>query len=136
MGGRNRFSTFEIVVLLMMFCVVGLVDAPDMIKAGEEVKLSELVECLELMRSRLDVYRAEHQWSLPPHDSFESFEVAMTSRKNQKGPYLDEIPANTFNGLNRVRFDGASAGSGLAGWRLDTKTGMFQADHDPSFAEL
>ncbi|MHC5076017.1 MAG: hypothetical protein ACYTFM_06280 [Planctomycetota bacterium] len=49
MGGHHRFSNFEIVVLLVMFCVVCLVDAPQIIKAGNEGKLSDLIEHLELM---------------------------------------------------------------------------------------
>ncbi|MHC4843055.1 MAG: hypothetical protein ACYTEE_04575 [Planctomycetota bacterium] len=136
MGGHHRFSNFEIVVLLVMFCVICLVDAPQMIKAGNEGKLSDLIEHLELMRSRLDVYRSEHKWSLPPSDSFKEFEEALTSKNGSKGPYIDEIPENPFNKINIVRFDGAPAGSGLAGWRFDTKIGDFQADHDFCHAGL
>ncbi|MHC4132609.1 MAG: hypothetical protein ACYSSP_06680 [Planctomycetota bacterium] len=136
MGGHHRFSNFEIAVLLVMFCVVGLIDAPQIIKASEEVKLSRLIESLELMRSRLDVYRSEHDWSLPPSDSYEAFEAALIKKKGQKGPYIDEMPKNPFNGLRSVRFDGEPAGCGMAGWRLDTKNGDFFADNDLSYAGL
>jgi len=136
MGGHHRFSNFEIAVLLVMFCVVGLMDAPQIIKASEEVKLSRLIESLEHIRSGLDVYRSEHDWSMPPCDSYEAFEAALIKKQGQKGPYIDEIPKNPFNGLSSVRFDGEPAGSGLAGWRLDTKNGEFFADNDPSYAGL
>jgi len=136
MGGIHRFSNFEIIVLAAMFCVVALIDAPQVIKAGDEAKLAELIESLELVRSRLDVYRSEHEWSLPPCDSFETFEAALTRNEGNGNPYIERIPENPFNKLQRVRFDGAPAGTGLAGWRLDTKTGDFQADHDPSYTEL
>ncbi|MHC4264436.1 MAG: hypothetical protein ACYSUK_00700 [Planctomycetota bacterium] len=136
MGGHHRFSNFEIAVLLVMFFVVAMIDAPQLLKASEEVKLSRLIESLELMRSRLDVYRSEHDWSLPPCDSYEVFEAALIKKEGQKGPYIDEIPKNPFNGLSIVRFDGEPAGIGLAGWRLDTKNGDFIADNDPSYAGL
>jgi hypothetical protein len=136
MGGYHRFSNFEIVVLLVMFCVVCMIDAPQLIKANEEVKLSRLIDSLELVRSGLDLYRSEHDWSLPSCDSYEAFEAALTKKQGQKGPYIDEIQVNPFNDLRTVRFDGEPAGSGLAGWRLDTKNGDFFADNDPSYAGL
>ena len=56
--------------------------------------------------------------------------------ENGYGPYLKKIPANPFNGLNTVRFDGSAAGTGEAGWRLDTQSGHFQADNDEAYASL
>ncbi|MHC4758247.1 MAG: hypothetical protein ACYTE8_06295 [Planctomycetota bacterium] len=135
-GHHHRLSNCEIAIVLVMFFVVALVESPQIIKASEEVKLSKLVESLELMRSRLDLYRSEHEWSLPPCESYESFETELTQNCGQKGPYIDEIPKNPFNKLRVVRFDGAAAGIGQAGWRLDTKTGDFHADNDPSYAGL
>jgi len=136
MEGYHRFSNFEICILLGMFCVIGLIDIPQMIKAGDEAKLSELIQSLERVRTRLDVYRSEHDWALPPSDSFTSFEQALTKNDKDESSYIEQIPKNPFNDLSLVRFDGPPAGAGKAGWRFDTKTGDFQADHDPSYAEL
>jgi len=88
------------------------------------------------MRIRLDLYRAQHEDSFPPSDSFESFEAAMTTKVGKYGPYVKKIPVNPFNNLNTVRFDGEPAGAGKAGWRLDTQTGLFQADNSPVYAGL
>jgi hypothetical protein len=60
----------------------------------------------------------------------------MTSRIQDYGPYVKKIPVNPFNNLNTVRFDGEPAGSNKAGWRLDTRTGLFQADNDAGYAAL
>jgi hypothetical protein len=88
------------------------------------------------MRTALDLYRDYHKGELPPCERFEKFEAAMTAEAGRCEPYLDEIPVNPFNGLSTVRFDGEPAGSGRAGWRLDTKTSRFQADNDATCAAL
>ncbi|MFC1738948.1 type II secretion system protein [Planctomycetota bacterium] len=132
----RRFSLFEIFIVILLLAMVALIDAPGFLRAREEVKLSRLVDCLEQMRTQLDLYRVEHNDSLPPYDTFADFETAMTTKVSQKGPYIDKVPTNPFNGFQRVRFNGTPAGSGIAGWRLDTKTGLFQADNGTTFAQL
>jgi hypothetical protein len=97
-------------------------------------KTGELVDGLQGMRAQLCLYRVQHEDSLPPTGSFESFRTAMTTEVGQRGPYVEKIPVNPCNGLNTVRFDGEPAGAGKAGWRLDTKTGSFQADNDAAYA--
>jgi len=88
------------------------------------------------MRAQLDLYRLQHRDHLPPADSFSSFETAMTTKVGRYGPYVKKIPTNPFNNLDTVRFDGEPAGAGKAGWRLDTETGLFQADNDAVYAAL
>ena len=88
------------------------------------------------MRGSLDLYRAEHDGRLPFAKSSEAFEMVLTRRIGQYGPYIKEIPDNPFNGLDTVRFDGRPAGANTAGWRLDTKTGVFQADNTPEYSAL
>jgi hypothetical protein len=60
----------------------------------------------------------------------------MTTTVGQHGSYIKQIPSNPYNGLKTVRFNGEAAGAGKAGWRLDTKTGLFQADNDAACAAL
>ena len=88
------------------------------------------------MRAQLDLYRAQHDNRLPPSDTFADFEAAMTTRIDGFGPYISKIPTNPFNNLSTVRFDGRAAGTGEAGWRFDTKTGVFRADSDFGYAQL
>jgi len=104
--------------------------------SNEEAKVFELVDGLEAMRAQLDLYRVQHGDCLPPTDSFVSFETAMTTKTGQYVPYVKKILTNPFNDLKTVRFDGEPAGAGKAGWRLDTKTGLFQADNDAAYAAL
>lgn len=137
MNNKSHFSYVEVMIIAVVLGVAARVIAPQFTEASnKEAKVSELVDGLEAMRAQLDFYRVQHGDCFPPVDSFASFETAITTKAGQYGPYVKRIPTNPFNGLKTVRFDGEPAGAGKAGWRLDTKTGMFQADNDAAYAAL
>jgi len=136
MKKKTRLSYVEAVIIASVLSVVTMTVVPKFIGASPESKTSDLVDGLQEMRAQLDLYRAQHENSLPPVDSFESFKTAMTTKMGQCGPYVKKVPVNPFNNLNTVRFDGVPAGAGKAGWRVDTETGLFQADNDAAYAGL
>ncbi len=129
-----RLSLVQVLILAVALGVIAKVVAPQFSQAGTEERVSRLIDGLSAMRMHLDLYRVWHRGSLPPTDSFASFERAITTKAGEYVPYLEEVPANPFNGLRTVRFDGVAAGANEAGWRLDTATGMFQADNDKAYA--
>jgi len=136
MKKKTRLSYVEAVIIASVLSVVTMTVVPKFIGASPESKTSDLVDGLQQMRAQLDLYRAQHENSLPPVDSFESFKTAMTTKVGQYGPYVEKVPVNPFNNLNTVRFDGVPAGAGKAGWRVDTETGLFQADNNAAYAGL
>jgi len=136
MKEKTRLSYVEAVIIASVLSVVTMTFVPRFIEASPESRISDLIDGLQEMRSRLDLYRAQHENSLPPVDSFESFKTAMTTKVEQYGPYVEKVPVNPFNNLNTVRFDGEPAGAGKAGWRVDTETGLFQADNHAAHASL
>ena len=136
MKKKTRLSYVEAVIIASVLSVVTMTVVPKFIGASPESKTSDLVDGLQEMRAQLDLYRAQHENSLPPVDSFESFKTAMTTKVGQYGPYVEKVPVNPFNNLNTVRFDGVPAGAGKAGWRVGTETGLFQADNNAAYAGL
>jgi type II secretory pathway pseudopilin PulG len=137
MKKANHFTYVEVIIVAIVLGIAGREITPQFTEASsEEEKVCVLVDGLEAMRAQLDLYRVQHVDRLPPTDSFASFEIAMTTKIGQYGPYVKKIPTNPFNGLKTVRFDGEPAGAGKAGWRFDTKTGLFQADNDAACAAL
>ncbi|MGA1979306.1 MAG: hypothetical protein ABSG99_01910 [Sedimentisphaerales bacterium] len=137
MSKKNHLSYVEVIIMAIVLGVAGRIIAPQFTEASnEEAKVSELVDGLEAMRAQVDLYRVQNGDILPPTDSFASFKTAMTTKVGQHSPYIKKIPTNPFNGLKTVRFDGEPAGAGKAGWRLDTETGLFQADNDVACAAL
>jgi type II secretory pathway pseudopilin PulG len=136
MREQARLSYVEIIIITVVLGVVATRVVPRFTEASPESKICELIDELEQMRAQLDLYRAQHCGSLPDVNSFAVFKTALTTRIDRYGPYIKDVPANPFNSLDTVRFDGEMAGTGTAGWRLDTKTGLFQADDSVAHAGL
>lgn len=136
MESNRQFSSIEIFLIIVVLGIIGIVLSPIISEASSNSDTSILVERLQQIRSHLDLYKAYCDDKLPPCDSFSNFESVMTTVIGCYSSYLKKIPANPFNGLNTIRFDGAPAGTGEAGWRLDTRTGHFQADNDVAYASL
>ncbi|OHB55155.1 MAG: hypothetical protein A2173_00280 [Planctomycetes bacterium RBG_13_44_8b] len=136
MRGEARFSYIEILVVVIVLVLVSVKAVPQLTQAGQDARIGRLIDGLQQMRSQLDLYKVQHGDNLPPADSYESFKNSLTTNTGKYGPYIKQIPVNTFNNLPTVRFDDQPAGAGLAGWRLDTKTGLFQADDSVIHAGL
>jgi len=136
MEEEKKWSFVEVVFIVVILSMVSLSTIPKFTQASQESQTSELIDGLHQMRSQLDLYRAQHDDCLPPVDSFKSFKTHMTTKIGKYGPYIDKIPVNPFNKLNTIRFDGEPAGIGKAGWRIDTKTGLFQTDDSIEHAPL
>lgn len=136
MKEHSRLSYVEVIIIAVVLGVIGMRVVPQFVEASPESQIGELIDGLQKMRSQLDLYRAQHAGSLPDVDSFAGFEAAMTKKTGRYGPYVRNIPINPFNDLDTVRFDGEPAGAGTAGWRLDTETGVFQADDSVPHAGL
>ena len=133
MRENARWSYAELIIIAVVLGVVAVRAVPRFTEASLESRVDELIDGVQKMRIQLDLYRAQHCGCLPDVDSFA---VDMTTKVGRYGPYVSRIPANPFNNLNTVRFDGEPAGAGMAGWRLDTETGLFQADDSVSHAGL
>lgn len=133
---KARLSYTELIIIAVVLGVVAMRAVPRFTEAGLESRVGELIDGVQKMRIQLDLYRAQHCGSLPDVDSFAVFQTAMTTKVGWYGPYVKRIPTNPFNNLNTVRFDGEPAGAGIAGWRLDTETGLFQADDSAAHAGL
>ncbi len=136
MKERVRLSYVEVIIIAVVLGVVAMRVVPKFTEASAESKICDLIDGLQGMRAQLDLYRAQHGECLPDFDSFASFQTAMTTGVGRYGPYVKKIPTNPFNNLNTVRFDGEPAGAGIAGWRLDTDSGLFQADNSAAHARF
>ena len=136
MREENRFSYIEVVTAAIVLGLVGMTVFPKFIEANGESRTGELIDGLQTVRAQLALYRVQHEDRYPPTHSFEDFKSAMTTRVGQSGPYVRKIPVNPYNGLDTIRFDGEPAGANQAGWRFDTKTGLFQADNNAAYAAL
>ena len=136
MKERVHLSYVEVIIIAVVLGVVAMRVVPKFTEASAESKTCDLIDGLQEMRAQLDLYRAQHGDCLGDFDSFASFQTVMTTKVGRYGPYVKEIPTNPFNNLNTVRFGGEPAGAGIAGWRLDIDSGLFQADNSAAHARF
>jgi len=136
---RIGFAMIQ-VSLVGAICSVGAgIVAPDFSARGTGIEEARFLADLQTVRCQLELYKIQHDEQLPPTESYASFEQAMTTRgADSRGPYLRTMPTNPFNTDSTVRFENNqnTAGTGKAGWVLDTGTGSFRADDSAEHAAL
>ncbi len=136
---RIGFAMIQ-VSLVGAICSVGAgIVAPDFSARGTGVEEARFLADIQTVRCQLELYKIQHNEQLPPTQTYASFEQSLTTRgTDNRGPYLQEIPKNPFNGNNAVRFEEglSTAGSGKAGWVINTATGDFRADDSSEHAAL
>ena len=143
MTRRSGVLLPEILSLALLLGILASVIIPNISGVGPGSRSSTLARDLRTMRSRIERYKRHHNGELPAAkgENSDSFLCRMVRKTNvdgdigiEFGPYLQRLPVNPFNGLRAVRIDGASAGTNIAGWRFDPRTGAFQADDSPGHA--
>ena len=142
---RSGISLSETLVLTLLLGILASVIIPNISGVGPGSRPSTLARDLLKMRSQIECYKRHHNGQLPAGrgESFNSFLCRMARTTNadgdpgvEFGPYLRRLSVNPFNGCRTVRVDGAVAGTNIAGWRFDTRTGAFQADDSPAHARF
>ena len=136
---RIGFAMIQ-VSLVGAICSVGAgIVAPDFSARGTGVEEARFLADIQTVRCQLELYKIQHDEQLPPTQTYAGFKQSLTTRdSDNRGPYLQEIPANPFNGNKAVRFEEgqSTAGCGKAGWVLNTGTGVFRADDSAEHAAL
>ena len=110
---KRGFTLKELFIVAVILCVVATVVVPRFGMARSQAKVIELFNRLQTVRAQLELYRVQHNQSLP---SAENFHTAMTTVTDVNGkpwvdsvtsghpygPYMRKIPENPFTGGNSI----------------------------------
>lgn len=143
------FSLIELVIVVVIIGIVAAIAIPRMSRASANSTVSAIRANLRILTEASALYEGEHNGTPPwkkPDGSLVAAAV-IESRLTGKttaagaaggiyGPYLRAMPRNPVNKLATLRLDGVPAGANLAGWRLDSTTGTFQADDSLASAAI
>ncbi|MGJ8635803.1 MAG: prepilin-type N-terminal cleavage/methylation domain-containing protein [Phycisphaerales bacterium] len=135
---RRAFSLIELVIVVVIIGIIGAIAIPRMSRGASGAADSSLVADLAVLRSAIDLYKAEHGGTLP---AFATFEAKMTTYTDDAGtanatksstyylgPYLRELPklkVGTNKGQSAIV---ASQGGTTAGWVYNETTGAISAN--------
>ena len=137
-ANRRAFSLIELVIVVVIIGIIGAIAIPRMSRGASGAADSGLIADLAVLRSAVDLYKAEHGGTLP---AFATFEAQMTtytsdsgatsatkSATNYLGPYLRELPklkVGTNKGQSAMV---AAQGGTTAGWVYVAATGAISAN--------
>ncbi len=133
MRSRSGFTLVEILIVVIILGILAAIVIPQFTNASTEARESSLRSDLQTMRSQIELYKVQHSDQLPGAGT-STFEQAMTGKTNidgavgtDFGPYLQQLPTNSFNNKKTVGIDG-TVGDSSDGWEFNSTTGAFQAD--------
>jgi general secretion pathway protein G len=141
MQAKRGFTLVEILIVVVILGILAAIVIPQFTEASTEAKLSSLCSDLQTVRSQIELYKVQHNDTMPGTVAGVSFSKAMTGGTTlagaidatapyDYGPYLQAIPKNPFTDTNTVEVGTGAPGAGNNAWYFNTDTGDFRADDD------
>ncbi len=135
---RGAFSLIELVIVVVIIGIIGAIAIPRMSRGAAGAADSGLTADLRVMRTAIDLYKAEHGGSLPALATFEAQMTTYTDAAGNAnatksatyylGPYLREIPKLKLGSNKGKNGLVATQGGSTAGWVYVASTGAISAN--------
>ena len=135
---RRGFSLIELVIVVVIIGIIGAIAIPRMSRGAAGAADSGLVADLAVLRSAVDLYKAEHGGAYP---TFADIEAQLTTYTDDAGndnatksstyylgPYLREIPKLKVGSNKGLAGFVATQGGSTEGWVYDETTGAISAN--------
>jgi len=129
MTAQKGFTLVEILIVVIILAILAVMIIPQFSSATESARASMLMDDLRVMRTQLEVFKAQHNGVPPgfpdqdttktPTEAVMVDQITMSSDQTGKtaavstpgypyGPYMREVPTNPLNGKTSVRVLSAS----------------------------
>jgi prepilin-type N-terminal cleavage/methylation domain-containing protein len=110
-GGRKAFTLVELLIVVVILAILAGRAAPNVIDATTDAKISVMMHDEDALKNAIARYRGEHRGISPALIAGTIPTLINKTDKNGNigttaaypyGPYLNEIPANSVNGVATV----------------------------------
>jgi len=146
MKKRNAFTLVEILIVVVIMAVLAATIIPQFSDSTTDAKSGTTEFNLHTLRSQVQLYKSQHDGLLPGDDMAE---LITTTDKDGNvgtgsdfiyGPYIREIPANSFSNSSDVKeittapaVVGDVTAGNAGGWLYNKTTGDLFIDHADHF---
>jgi len=139
MHTRRGAAFLEVLIVLIALGILTVVIVPQLSNAGTDPRVTVLRTNLETIRSRIQMYKMQHNDTLPALKTFAE-QLTLASRLDGStaapgtagydlGPYLEAVPNNPYTSTNTV----GAGPIGSSAWYYDAATGTFRANHHADY---
>ena len=149
---KKGFTLVEILIVVVILGILAAIVIPQFSNASSQAKESSLVSNLQAVRSQIQMYKIEHNDTLPGTATGVTFIQALTEKTDASGaidgtddfgPYMKSVPVNSFvvSTTNKYAADGINGSVTVAtdaadtlpsddgsSWWFNTATGAFAAN--------
>lgn len=149
---KNGFTLVELMIVVAILGILGAIVLPTYQSHASEAKISAAKSNLHTLRAQIELYKIQHEGSLPGYVSGAPIPEGMlelqfigtsevtgmpTESKAPAGtylygPYLVSIPSNPFNGESALTYSADFAtdvGDPNIGWLYNRTTGQVALNH-------
>ncbi len=135
---KSGFTLIEILIVVVIMAILAATIIPQLSSSTNDARESTLNFNMHTLRSQIELYRIHHNGNLPQVQNEDLPQLTSSTNAQgqvgtgsgyEYGPYIDEVPANPFDGKNRVvsvDLGGAeptTVADSNGGWQYDPNTG-------------
>jgi prepilin-type N-terminal cleavage/methylation domain-containing protein len=140
---RSAFTLIEVLIVVIIMAVLAATIIPQFSSSTKDAKESSLKFNLQTLRSQIERYKFDHNGTPPTAAGFVdqmtkctkvdgTDPVATADATHPYGPYMQSVPANSFNGQTGVvgctGVPTAESGPTTNGWQYDAAAGRIYAN--------
>jgi len=110
---KSGFTLVEILIVVIILGILAAIVIPQFTNASQDARKSSLMSQLQTLRSQVELYRLQHDGTLPSliggsdtdpvsTTNWDAFVLGDTYMGKQVGPYMQAAPKNPLNNLGKV----------------------------------
>ena len=136
---KHAFTLIEVLIVVVILAVLAATIIPKFNDSTAEAQASNAKYNLHVLRSQIELYRAQHYGESPKLATIEDQLTKATdaaggvSTAGEFGPYMQTLPVNPFNNEDTFVTAGSTlpptAAAANGGWLYDEGTGQVWINH-------